>query len=237
MLKIASITCALLCFALVESSGSSQQRRPWKIDERGEPYPETVTSFDCDKASNHIERTICQDRGLAFEDNELGETFWFLKKELPPAQLRAVMRSQRAWIAQRNSCSDRQCVEHAYEERLRSLQRMLDTRRTYLRRNVTRIGQCETARIEWMGTRLTLTEGAPPDGTAVSFTNGVYQVSYDRVAAVLVSRVGDPVRVCLASIPQRCPVGDDRGRFYRVTNFRTGGKWHLPDAEHMCGGA
>jgi len=238
MLKVAGITfCALLCLALLESSGSSQQRRPWRFDDRGEPYPETVTSFDCDKATDRIERMICHDQDLAIEDDELGETFWFLKKELPAGQLRAVMQSQRAWIAWRNSCADRQCVEKAYEERLSDLHRMSGARRKYLRRNVTHVGQCETAKIEWIGTRLTLTEGEPPNGTAVSFTDGVYQVSYDRVAAVLASRVGDPVRVCLGSIPRHCPVGDDRGRFYRITNLRTGGKWYLPDAQHMCGGA
>jgi uncharacterized protein YecT (DUF1311 family) len=219
------------------SSGSSQQRRPWKIDERGEPYPATVTSFDCGKATHRIEQMICHDRNLAFEDDELGETFWFLRKELSAAQLHAVTQSQKAWIVRRNSCADRHCVERAYDERLSELHRLSDARRKYLRRNLTRVGQCEGARIEWIGTRLTLTEGAPPDGTGVVFTDGVYQVSYDRVRAILASRVGDPVRVCLASIPRDCPVGDDRGRFYRVTNLRTGGEWHLPDAEHMCGGA
>src|SRR5207249_646942 len=147
------------------------------------------------------------------------------------------MRSQTVWLARRNSCGDRECVERAYEERLNELRRISEARARYLRRNVTRAGQCETAKIEWIGRRLELSDGDPPDGASAVLTDGVHQVSYDRVAAILSSRVGDPVRVCLMSIPRNCPPGDDRGRIYHVTNLRTGARWQLPDAEHECGGA
>ncbi len=50
-------------------------------------------------------------------------------------------------------------------------------------------------------------------------------------------RAGDPVEMCLVSIPRDCPVGDDRGREYRTTNLRTRKSWRLPDSEHSCGGA
>jgi hypothetical protein len=74
-------------------------------------------------------------------------------------------------------------------------------------------------------------------GSAVSFDNGGYQVSYDTVPAIEHSKTGDPVRMCLVSIPRHCPKGDDRGRVYRITNLRTHKGWKLPDSEHMCGGA
>ena len=97
-----------------------------------------------------------------------------------------------------------------------------------------RVGQCVQTRVKEVETRL---ENTPGSGSAISFENGGYQVSYDQVRAVDRSRPGDPVTMCLVSIPKGCPPGDDRGREYRSTNKRTGLSWTLPDSEHMCGGA
>lgn len=96
------------------------------------------------------------------------------------------------------------------------------------------VGQCTNTTIKSVETRL---EGVADSGSAVAFQNGGYQVSYDTVPEVEQSRRGDPVRMCLVSIPKNCPKGDDRGRFYRTTNLRTNQSWNLPDSEHMCGGA
>jgi len=98
----------------------------------------------------------------------------------------------------------------------------------------TRVGQCSTTRVKQVTTRL---ENTPGSGSAIEFVNGGSQVSYDQVAAVDRSRPGDPVRMCLVSIPKHCPPGDDRGRIYKTTNLRTRGSWSLPDSQHMCGGA
>jgi len=100
------------------------------------------------------------------------------------------------------------------------------------------VGDCVVTHVKAVETRLQ--DGDTPvagSGSAIRFTNGGYQVSYETVPAVEASRPGDPVRMCLNSIPEGCPPGDDRGRNYRVTNLRTHGHWWLPDAEHMCGGA
>jgi hypothetical protein len=94
-------------------------------------------------------------------------------------------------------------------------------------------GECVETRIYWIGTR----GHAPGSGSVVSFENGGYQVSYNAVPAVAESRKKDPVRMCLVSIPENCPKGDDRGRVYRTTNLRTGKTWTLMDSEHGCGGA
>jgi hypothetical protein len=77
----------------------------------------------------------------------------------------------------------------------------------------------------------------PDSGSAVAFANGLYQVSYDQVAAVNQSRRGDPVFICLMRLPDHCPPGDVRGKLYTTTNLRTEESWTLPDAEHGCGGA
>jgi hypothetical protein len=104
----------------------------------------------------------------------------------------------------------------------------------------TQVGQCSATTIAKIGTRLvdgTTNQPIPGSGSAVNFANGGYQVSYDTLPAITASRVGDPVTMCLISIPQNCPPGDARGKMYKTTNRRTHGSWTLPDSEHSCGGA
>lgn len=97
---------------------------------------------------------------------------------------------------------------------------------------LTRISEV-TQRLEDGGTHRVI----PDSGSAVSFANGHYQVSYDQVPAVNQSRRGDPVYICLVQLPRHCPPGDRRGRVYTTTNLRTLQSWTLPDSEHSCGGA
>ena len=102
------------------------------------------------------------------------------------------------------------------------------------------VGQCSETTIAKLGERLE--DGAtgqpiPGSGSAVTFANRGYQVSYDEEPGIRHSRRGDPVRICLVKLPQNCPPGDHRGRIYTTTNLRTGASWTLPDSEHSCGGA
>jgi hypothetical protein len=97
----------------------------------------------------------------------------------------------------------------------------------------TEIGACSETTIEDIGYRL----GDPDSGSAISYANGGGQVSYDTIPEIHRSRVGDPVRLCLVSIPEDCPPGDDRGKVYSATNLRTGDSWEAPDSQHSCGGA
>ena len=102
---------------------------------------------------------------------------------------------------------------------------------------LTRGGQCVQTTITLLGPRL---EGAPDSGATVIYANKIVGVAYQGdsdLAAIHRARVGDPVRLCLKSIPRHCPPGDDRGKFYNARDRRTGGHWSLPDSEHMCGGA
>ncbi len=104
----------------------------------------------------------------------------------------------------------------------------------------TRVGQCVRTTVKSVETRLvdgSTNQPVAGSGSAVSFVNGGYQVSYDQSPSVDSSRPGDPVTMCLVSIPRDCPPGDDRGREYRTTNLRTQKSWRLPDSEHSCGGA
>jgi len=97
----------------------------------------------------------------------------------------------------------------------------------------TEIGACSETTIEDIGYRL----GDPDSGSAISYANGGGQVSYDTIPEIHRSRVGDPVRLCLVSIPEDCPPGDDRGKVYSATNLRTGESSEAPDSQHSCGGA
>lgn len=100
----------------------------------------------------------------------------------------------------------------------------------------TKIGACSESTITEMGGRL---EGDYnfETGTFIRFANDGVQISYERVGPIIGSEIGDPVRICLVSLPQDCPPGDDRGKVYNTTNLRTGASWELPDSQHMCGGA
>lgn len=101
------------------------------------------------------------------------------------------------------------------------------------------VGKCADTFIQEVSTRLSDGNGAPVEGsgTGVTLTNGVYLVSYDEIPALKRSKVGKRVKLCLLSIPSNCPPGDDRGRFYRLLNYRTRQSVELPDSQHMCGGA
>lgn len=98
----------------------------------------------------------------------------------------------------------------------------------------TKVGQCVETTIALLGPRL---EGVPESGDAVQYGNEIYGVDYDVVPGLRHSKIGDKVKLCLTSVPEDCPPGDDRGRFYSAHNERTGEDWELPAAEHMCGGA
>lgn len=98
----------------------------------------------------------------------------------------------------------------------------------------TKVGDCVVTSVKEVTSRL---DGVPGSGTDIVYADGIAQVSYDQEPAADASRAGDQVRLCLVSLPTGCPPGDDRGKVYDAENLRTGGRWSLPDSEHMCGGA
>lgn len=107
----------------------------------------------------------------------------------------------------------------------------------------TQVGHCTLTKITEITTRfggkLGATRPAPGEdhGTVVTYENKLVGISYGYEEGVAQSRVGDEALVCLVSIPQNCPPGDDRGRMYSGTNLRTKSSWQLSDSQHMCGGA
>jgi hypothetical protein len=80
-------------------------------------------------------------------------------------------------------------------------------------------------------------DGVPDSGDSVTYADGGYQVSYDSIAGLKGAKKGDAVKLCLTSLPQNCPKGDDRGKTYKATDLRTHKSWEEADSEHSCGGA
>ncbi|MCE7028245.1 lysozyme inhibitor LprI family protein [Jiella avicenniae] len=216
--------------------------------------PAAAASFDCIKASSPDEKAVCADPLLSELDGRLGRAYRVARAGSFADEAKTASRN---FLTDRAGCNtDRACLVASYVGLLQFFQNIGAkaaaseevTAETIAKGNAPRskelpktIGACVTTAIASVHPRLG--DGGPPKdsdydfGTGVEYDNGGRGVSYEREAALLRSRPGDPVVMCLVSIPHGCPPGDDRGRFYLVTNQRTGESWTLPDSQHMCGGA
>ncbi|MBO0902282.1 lysozyme inhibitor LprI family protein [Jiella sonneratiae] len=217
--------------------------------------PAAAASFDCRKAATPAEKIVCGDLLLSELDGRLGKAYAAVTKAGDFAD--EAKGTARNFQAVRAKCgSDKGCILAAYVGVLQSLQNLgapnaapgSVSAQTIAAGDAPRsgklpqsIGACVTTTIAGIHPRLG--DGSPPKdadydfGTGVEYDNGGYGVSYEREAALLRSKPGDTVVMCLVSIPHDCPPGDERGRFYLATNQRTGESWTLPDSQHMCGGA
>jgi len=85
-------------------------------------------SFDCAKASNVIERTICKTPGLAKADRELAAAYAALAGKLQGAARENLEKGQVRWIVNRNrACADpvdgvAACIKERYANRLADLE-------------------------------------------------------------------------------------------------------------------
>jgi uncharacterized protein len=75
-----------------------------------------AASFDCEKASNKIERTICQDSEISMLDEELSRVYKMVRMKE-----KEVVKEQRAWLRIRNKCADSACLKKTYSERVAEL--------------------------------------------------------------------------------------------------------------------
>lgn len=81
-----------------------------------------VPSFDCAKASTPSERAICSEPLLGKLDGALAENYkYMLASDIGDGAKGDLRAKQRAWIAERNKCSDNQCLETAYRARLEAV--------------------------------------------------------------------------------------------------------------------
>jgi uncharacterized protein len=214
-------------------------------------------SFDCGRARMPDEIAICNDPRLA----ELDQAVAIGMGAVAPMYQPSARSIAKEALAARNSCgSNRLCI---LDQQVSAIERfaefgshvpvppwvgsyrlVLFGARTEPRSTGLphRVGQCSITKIASVSTRFGEELKRPtrtPDsaGSAVSYANKGYQVTYSFIEAIAASRIGDEALLCLVSVPKNCPPGDDRGRIYAATNLRTKGTWVLPDAQHMCGGA
>jgi uncharacterized protein len=213
-------------------------------------------SFNCAKATLPDERTICADERLAEMDRAVSNAFAQVKNE---SKEDATTTAKEA-LAARHACgTNKLCILDQQAKELETFSDLgskipvpswLGAYRVSLFKAQgspatagmpARVGACTVTKIASLTTRFGEALKPPAadfdPGSAVTFANRGYQVSYSYMSALADSQVGDEVLVCLVSIPKNCPRGDDRGKFYASTNLRTNGTWVLPDAQHMCGGA
>ena len=214
-------------------------------------------SFDCQKAGLPAEKAVCADPQLSAIDALIAKAF----KDFSPSFGGDKRKIARGLAADRNACKDdTACIVSAQNNALQTYgaapswvqdynvaligKKALDT----AARNPdaadqplpSAIGQCASTHIKTLTTRLgddPLETASPEAGSAATFTNGGTAVSYDREPGLASSKVGDPVIMCLISIPRDCPKDDERGRVYYSVDLTAKGTWALPDSEHLCGGA
>jgi uncharacterized protein len=201
-------------------------------------------SFDCTKASAEDEQAICSSRKLAELDLIIAKGYADLQRRIGKKEAAA---AGGALLKRRQACkSDTGCIYRREAEFVRvlaargapvALPMWLDAAAGLPNQALPGVvGKCARTTIDDIGARL-MGDYAFSSGTSVAFANGGYQVSYDSEPAILGSRLGDPVTICLKRLPEDCPSGDERGKEYETTNARTGKSWTLPDAQHACGGA
>jgi len=215
-------------------------------------------SFNCAKARTADEKAICADARLAELDRAVS-----LAYARVPANLREGAKGDaKELLAARGKCGDdRLCI---LEQQVGAIELfaglgapvrvppwvgayrldLVKAKGLPLEPNLpTQIGHCTMTKITEITTRFggKLSATRPPlgedHGTVVTYENKSVGISYGYEEGVAQSRVGDEVLMCLVSIPQNCPPGDDRGRMYSGTNLRTKSSWQLSDSQHMCGGA
>lgn len=80
--------------------------------------------FDCNKASNNVEKTICKEYFLSEKDTTLNSYFNFVKKKMSPKEATTLVSEQINWLKKRNiECniddeSDRrECLRNKYNDR------------------------------------------------------------------------------------------------------------------------
>lgn len=92
------------------------------------PIAASAASIDCAKARSWVEKAICADESLRQGDVVLSLTFGeLLDVAADPGAERA---AQRKWLAERNACTDAECLATVQQQRLRGLNERLEQIKT-----------------------------------------------------------------------------------------------------------
>lgn len=80
------------------------------------PTISIAASFDCTKAATKVEKMICGNGWLSKMDEEMGKAYFdLINKSQNPDPL---IRDQRAWLKDRNKCTNKHCLRRRYEYRI-----------------------------------------------------------------------------------------------------------------------
>ncbi|ACI55809.1 conserved hypothetical protein [Rhizobium leguminosarum bv. trifolii WSM2304] len=209
-----------------------------------------AAGFDCSKAGSADEKIVCGDSQLSRLDELFNQRYAAQKKAAPDEDTVHVARN---FLADRRDCADdRSCILSAYLAVLWNIspdkndfmqgisaQSLAGSQLPEATAIPAKAGHCATTSVLEVHPRLD-NGGAADDadfdsGTGIDYANDGYQVSYNREEALIGSKPGDPVTMCLVEIDRDCSP-DEGGKLFLVTNGRTGESWILPDAQHKCGG-
>lgn len=79
----------------------------------------SAASFDCNKASTFVEKAICSDKTLGELDDALSSNYKsMLASNIGDGARKELRTTQRIWLADRNKCTTRSCVEALYRQRV-----------------------------------------------------------------------------------------------------------------------
>lgn len=78
-----------------------------------------AASYDCKLAQGKVETMICADSGISKLDEQLDSAYIRIRKTSSHEQAEKAM--QRAWLKERNTCTDLACLQHAYTSRIAEL--------------------------------------------------------------------------------------------------------------------
>jgi uncharacterized protein YecT (DUF1311 family) len=88
----------------------------------GQIANETTPSFSCNGKLLSTEAVICSDDDLASVDRQLASIYSTKLRSLPTGQQAELEASEKAWLAERNSCgTNKSCIRNAYQVRIRSI--------------------------------------------------------------------------------------------------------------------
>lgn len=84
------------------------------------PAAEKVSpSYDCRKASSHVEREICNSELLSKLDSALGNNYrGMMASNIGDGAKNDLRSTQRQWIAERDQCKDESCLVALYRDRV-----------------------------------------------------------------------------------------------------------------------
>lgn len=95
---------------------------------------DAAPSFDCAKASNAVEKKICDDSILQWFDRQAARLYNLARKQIGASNRGSLLAEQRDFIARRNACGPRyqyECVVGTYEDRLATLAQHVNVYEAY----------------------------------------------------------------------------------------------------------